>query len=136
MPVAILVVADLTVVTAIWLIAYWVRFSTIFEAPLGVPPFGPYARLLLLILPLWFGVFRARGLYEVPRSDSLSAEAMQVLEATAIATVVLAAAMFFFRSFFYYSRGVTLVFFALCCVTLVAVRLGLPLLLERRRSPA
>lgn len=117
-----LLLADLLIVGASWLAAYWIRFYTGIPAPLGVPPFEPYAQLLVVILPLWFWLFRSRGLYEPQRTSSMVGEAGKVAGATAIGTVLLVAATFFARSYFY-SRGVVTIFFALSCVSIAGFRL-------------
>ena len=118
-----LLLADLTLVGAAWLAAYGIRFFTIFDAPLGIPPFAPYAQLLALILPVWFWLFRSRGLYEPQRTGSMLGEAGNVIGATTVGTVVLVAATFFLRSY-YYSRGVVLIFYALSALSVVGFRLS------------
>jgi Undecaprenyl-phosphate glucose phosphotransferase len=115
-------VGDLGLVAASWLAAYVLRFR--FDAPLGVPEFRAYVMLLSLILPLWFVLFRARGLYEAQRTSSLWREVSQVVAATAIGVGILVVATFFFRSYFY-SRAVVLLFFALSLVSVCSARLAL-----------
>ncbi|MCK7498413.1 MAG: hypothetical protein MZW92_53120 [Comamonadaceae bacterium] len=61
---SLVLLADLTLVAASWMAAYWLRFHVGFEAPRGVPDFAPYAALLVVILPMWIQLYRARGLYE------------------------------------------------------------------------
>ena len=72
--------SDLALVAASWLAAYGLRFRLGFDAPLGVPEFRSYVMLLALILPLWFVLFRARGLYEAQRTSSLWRESSQVFD--------------------------------------------------------
>jgi Undecaprenyl-phosphate glucose phosphotransferase len=113
---------DLALVAGSWLAAYGLRFRLGFDAPLGVPDFRSYVMLLAFILPLWFVLFRGRGLYEAQRTSSLWREASQVLGATAIGVSVLVVATFFFRSYFY-SRAVVLLFFGLSFVSVTSSRL-------------
>jgi exopolysaccharide biosynthesis polyprenyl glycosylphosphotransferase len=127
-----LLLADLTLVGAAWLAAYGIRFFTIFDAPLGIPPFAPYAQLLALILPVWFWLFRSRGLYEPQRMGSMLGEAGNVIGATTVGTVVLVAATFFLRSY-YYSRGVVLIFYVLSALSVVGFRLSGRLVLRSMR---
>ena len=128
----LLLLADLSLVAAAWLMAYALRFSGWMDAPLGVPGFRPYASLLALILPLWFFLFRARGLYEAQRTGSMFREAGQILGATAVGVGVLVIATFFFRSYFY-SRGVILIFFALSAASVIACRIVVRILLRAAR---
>ncbi len=126
--------SDLALVAASWLAAYGLRFRLGFDAPLGVPEFRSYVMLLALILPLWFVLFRARGLYEAQRTSSLWRESSQVFTATAIGVGILVVATFFFRSYFY-SRAVVLLFFALSFVSVTSSRLtvrGILRVLRRR----
>ena len=53
---SLMMAADLCIVAAAWLSAYWLRFHAGYPAPLGVPPVGDYASALVLIVPiLWLG---------------------------------------------------------------------------------
>jgi exopolysaccharide biosynthesis polyprenyl glycosylphosphotransferase len=53
--------------------------------------------MLGVILPLWWVLFRSRGLYEPQRMGSLGREAASVLRATALGVVALVAMLFFAR---------------------------------------
>ena len=46
--------ADLVLVAAAWMLAYWLRFETGLEVTKGQPPIQDYALALGVILPLWF----------------------------------------------------------------------------------
>lgn len=71
---SLLAAADLTLVGAAWVASYFVRFYGPFEVPLGVPDIELYLQPLIVILPLWFLLFRARGLYAPQRTGSLLIE--------------------------------------------------------------
>ena len=86
-----LLIADLSLVACAWLTAYWIRFYTVFDAPLGVPSFRAYLPPLLVILPLWYVLFRSRGLYEPQRTGSLLRETGAVVGGTALGVVLLVA---------------------------------------------
>ncbi len=105
-----LLIGDMVLAAASWLLAYQVRFHTNLPVFKGVPDPEPYLAALLLILPLWAWVFRSRGLYEPRRTGSLFSELGSVLAALVTVVVVMVAATFFVRSYFY-SRGVVLLFF-------------------------
>jgi Undecaprenyl-phosphate glucose phosphotransferase len=116
-----LLIADLTLVGGSWLLAYWIRFHTVLDAPLGVPPFDAYLPPLVVILPLWLVIFRSRDLYEPQRTGSLLREIGAVISATAVGVVVLVAVTFFLRSYFY-SRGVIALFFVLSATSVISFR--------------
>ena len=97
----LLVAADLALVAAAWLGAYAIRFHSGLPTPLGVPPLLDYAVLLAVVLPLFFALFQAQGLYAARRMDSPLGEATGVLRATVLGVLGLAALSFFFRSYFY-----------------------------------
>ncbi len=117
-----LLVADLSLVAVSWLLAYQIRFHTFFDAPLGIPEFRAYLPPLLVILPLWFALFRSRGLYEPQRTGSLLRELSQVASASGAGVVILVAVTFFVRSYFY-SRGVVSIFMVLATGSVACFRL-------------
>jgi len=116
--------ADLLLVGAAWLLAYFVRFHSGFEAPRGVPGVQPYLQPLVVILPLFAWLLRARGLYEARRTASLQGEVAAIWGATTVGVLLVTAASFFWRSF-EYSRGVVLFFYAFTGVGLTLFRISL-----------
>ena len=66
-----LMIADLTLVGASWVFAYWIRFRTGWPAPQGIPEIQPYLYALAGLLPLAFFNFRSRGLYLPQRHRTL-----------------------------------------------------------------
>ncbi|MDJ0868868.1 MAG: undecaprenyl-phosphate glucose phosphotransferase [Myxococcota bacterium] len=116
-----LLLIDLLFAAVAWLVAYHVRFYSVFPAPLGIPEFGPYLAALVLILPLWGWVFRVRGLYAPRRTEGMVAEIADVFGAVTTVVVILVFLTFFLRSYFF-SRGVILLFYALSIGTVAAYR--------------
>lgn len=114
-------VADLALVSASLVLAYWLRFHTEIPAPLGVPQFEAYVWLLVAVIPIWFQLYRSRGLYEPQRTSSLWKEAVAVVAANAVGVLLLAALTFFARQFSY-SRAVLALFFALSSVSVIGLR--------------
>jgi Undecaprenyl-phosphate glucose phosphotransferase len=127
----LVLVADLLLVGASWLAAYWLRF-TFFEAQRGIPDVRPYLLLLVVILPLWVQLYRANGLYEPKRTGSLFREAGTILRANAVGVTVLVAFSFFVRSYFY-SRLVIGLFFGLATVAVLGLRVVVRLALRELR---
>ena len=75
---SLLLIADLGLVGASWLGAYWIRFHSVLAVPKGIPGIDAYLPVLALILPLWFALLRARRLYEPQRTGSLLRESAAV----------------------------------------------------------
>jgi exopolysaccharide biosynthesis polyprenyl glycosylphosphotransferase len=128
----LLMSADLALVAAAWLGAYFLRFETGIPAPLGVPPFEHYGYALAVILPVFLALFHSHGLYEARRMDSPLGEASAVLRATAIAVLALAALTFFVRSYFY-SRLAIGIFCVLAPIAVIGLRSGIRIVLRRAR---
>lgn len=110
-------VADLILVGAAWLAAYWLRFEAGLPVPRGVPAPEPYLYALAVILPLFMVLFRSHGLYEARRMDSALGEASAVIRATGVAVFMMAALTFFARNYSY-SR-LALGFFAVLAPTAI-----------------
>ena len=102
-----------------WLLAYYVRFYIpIIPTHKGIPSFYTYVSLLIIMIPLWFIVFKALGLYRPRRISSQVAEVVDIGKATSIATLILITLTFFVarqefsRVFFLYFWIISIV--ALC----------------------
>lgn len=128
----LLVAADLSLVVSSWLAAYWIRFQMGFDVPRGVPEFRSYVEALAAIVPLWFLLFRAHGLYKPHRTRTLSDEGLEVLRATAVGVVALVTLSFFARSH-YYSRAVMGLFFVLSSLSVWTFRASIRLLFRQIR---
>jgi Undecaprenyl-phosphate glucose phosphotransferase len=120
---SLMMAADLCIVAAAWMSAYWLRFHAGYPAPLGVPPVGDYASALVLIVPLWWVLLRRHGLYEPRRLGTLLREGLDIASVTATGVVILLAASFFVRSTSY-SRGVVVLFSVLSPLAVTGLRAG------------
>jgi Undecaprenyl-phosphate glucose phosphotransferase len=130
----IIVLADLCFIASSWIAAYLVRFFTVFASPQGVPEALPYNQLLLLILPLWFFLFRQHGLYDARRSAKAWSEPIAIVRASVLGVAVLVGVSFF--AYVNLSRSVVLIFFLLSTVSVSLCRLSIRALLRalRRRG--
>jgi len=106
-----------------WVLAYCIRFYIpIIPAHKGIPSFYTYITLLIIMIPLWFMVFKALGLYRPRRISSRVAEAMDIVKATSIATLILITLTFFVaRSEF--SRVIFLYFWIISIIALCLIRI-------------
>lgn len=109
---ALFLLSDLVSTGAALVAAYTLRFrAEIVPVTKGVPDASTYYRLFPLIALLWPVVYYFYGLYHVRRHRSRTEEAIAVLVATGLGTLLLMGVATFYRGFSY-SRLVLLLFFA------------------------
>jgi len=105
-----------------WILAYYLRFYfPVIPVSKGIPPFLTYLTLLVIMLPLWFIVFKAFGLYRPRRISSKFAEVMDIAKGTTIAILILVSLTFFVRRY-EFSRLTFLYFWIICVITLCIER--------------
>ena len=98
-----------------WILAYCLRFYfPVIPVYKGIPPFLTYLTLLIIMLPLWYMVFKIFGLYQPRRVSSKVAEVWDIAKATTIAILILVTLTFFVREY-EFSR-LTFVYFWIICV--------------------
>jgi len=103
-----------------WMLAYYVRFYIpIIPVYKGIPSFYMYINLLIIMLPLWYIVFQAFGLYRPRRISSKIVEVWDIVKATAIATVILVVLTYFVRQY-EFSR-LTFVYFGIISVIFLSI---------------
>ena len=111
---------DLVTLSCSWILAYFLRFYLpVVPVYKGIPPFFTYLTLLLVMLPLWYIVFKAFGLYRPRRISSKFAEIMDIAKGTTIAILILVSLTFFVRKY-EFSR-LTFVYFGIICVIALCV---------------
>ena len=111
---------DWIILSCSWMLAYYVRFYIpIIPVYKGIPSFYMYITLLIIMLPLWYIVFQAFGLYRPRRISSKVAEVWDIVKATAIATVILVVLTYFVRQY-EFSR-LTFVYFGMICVIALSI---------------
>ncbi len=119
------VLADMTMVTAAWIFAYYLRFEWgPIAAPKGVPPMSNYLSMLLFVWIIWGLALRWFGLYHVTRGTQATLEVVRVAQASTLAVLVfMSVAFLFWEKDYSFSRGVFLYFWLLAVVMLVAMRI-------------
>ena len=106
-----------------WILAYYLRFYfPVIPVSKGIPPFLTYLTLLVIMLPLWYVVFKVFGLYRPRRISSKFAEVMDIAKGTTIAILILVSLTFFVRRY-EFSRLTFLYFWAICMITLCVERI-------------
>lgn len=94
----IMLVADIAMVVASWLAAYYFRFYSGFvPTPYGIPPLSMYVNLLPAVVLIWAIALQVGGLYVQMRSDSRFHEYYRIFKSATIAIVIMMAAAFFYR---------------------------------------
>jgi Undecaprenyl-phosphate glucose phosphotransferase len=128
--------ADMAVVSAAWVLAYYLRFEWgPISAPKGIPPMTNYLPMLLFVWVIWGSSLRGFGLYHVTRGTQAIHESVRVAQASTLAVLVfMAVAFLFWEKDYSFSRGVFFYFWVLAVVMLVAERLLLRAILELFRA--
>ena len=103
-------VVDVLMVMFAWGAAWFVRFKTGMDTPLGVPSTWLYIKLLPFIAVIWLSVFAASGFYRRSnRHRSAIIEAIDIIQSSAIATLAFISFTYFYEEY-RYSRIVLGVF--------------------------
>lgn len=89
---------DLVVVSAAWLLAYWLRFeSDLVLVTKGIPEASHYLSMLFVIWLIWAFVFKRMGLYRPMRGVRRKREIWMLFNANAMAVLVFISVTYLFR---------------------------------------
>ena len=114
---------DCVTLSCSWILAYYLRFYfPIVPVYKGIPPFLTYLTLLVIMLPLWYVVFKTFGLYRPRRISSKIAEVWDIAKGTTIAILILVSLTFFVRKY-EFSRLTFLYFWIICVISLSIERI-------------
>jgi len=109
--------ADVVVIAACWVLAYWLRFYSGLFSRGDVPPFfWGYALQLGPILLVWGFAFKAFDLYRPLRLGSHLSEWWDIAKASSLGAIVLVAIMSFVFRGYDYSRAAIGIFWAMSIV--------------------
>ena len=115
---SLLFLSDLSLISACWIGAYYIRFSGVLvPVTEGVPPLKPYLWLLGPIVVVWGISFQAFNLYRPRRMGSRLEEFLVLAKANTLSVLVLVAITFLLKSF-EYSRLAVLYFWLLNLIAL------------------
>ncbi|PYN19611.1 MAG: undecaprenyl-phosphate glucose phosphotransferase [Acidobacteria bacterium] len=104
--------ADVAVIAACWVLAYWLRFYSGVFGHGDIPPFRDYALQLVPILSVWGFAFKAFDLYRPQRLGSHLGEWWDITKASSLGALVLVAIMSLVFRGYDYSRIAIGVFWA------------------------
>ncbi|MFN7988337.1 MAG: undecaprenyl-phosphate glucose phosphotransferase [Thermoanaerobaculia bacterium] len=116
---AVFLASDVAATCSALLAAYVIRFETVWPVPLGPQPLGNYASLVPVIALLWPVVFYFHRLYQLRRDRSSIDEALAVVMAASLATLLLVGLLSFWRAWSF--NRALLVLFLLLDVVLVSL---------------
>ncbi|MCX6113621.1 MAG: undecaprenyl-phosphate glucose phosphotransferase [Proteobacteria bacterium] len=127
--------ADLLVVSAAWLAAFWLRFMTgLIPVEKGVPELIHYVSMLPFIWLIWAFVFRRMGLYRPMRGSRRARELWLLINANALSILLLISLTYLFREkSVQYSRLVFAYFWLIATALTVLQRTTLRALLRELR---
>ena len=108
--------ADVVVIAACWLLAYWLRFYSGVLPRTDIPPFDDYALQLVPILVVWSFAFKGFDLYRPQRLGSHLSEWWDITKASSLAALALVAIMSLVFRGHDYSRLVIAIFWGLTIV--------------------
>ncbi len=108
--------ADVVVIAACWLLAYWLRFYADIVPHSDIPPFSDYVLQLVPILVVWSFAFKGFDLYRPQRLGSRLSEWWDITKASSLAALVLVAVMSLVFRGYDYSRLVIAIFWAFSIV--------------------
>ncbi len=126
---ALFATADVVASCVALVAAYLIRFESVWPTPKGYQPFSDYAVLLPVIAVLWPLVFYFHRLYQIRRDRSMIDEALAVVVAVALGTILLIGLLSFWRTFSF-NRPLLVVFLVLDILLVAAVRFGIHRYLE------
>lgn len=128
------VLFDSAAIAVAFLFSYWLRFHTSLFAVLPLaddtPPLDAYIRGLIVVVPVWLLLFRARQMYGARRNVALPDEFFNIIKIVTLGMLLVMSAAFFYRAFSY-SR---LVFGLLWVNSIVMLFFGRVLLRAWERS--
>jgi len=126
---AVFLIADVVASWVALAAAFLIRFESVWPTPKGRQSFDDYAVLLPVIALLWPVVFYFHRLYQIRRDRSMIDEALAVVVAVALGTILLVGLLSFWRTFSF-NRPLLVVFLILDILLVGAVRFAIHRYLE------
>ncbi|MBP8865239.1 MAG: undecaprenyl-phosphate glucose phosphotransferase [Acetobacterium sp.] len=130
----ILVLFDLGVVTASLLFAWYIRFvSPFFDDGVRTMNLTAYIELLIIIIPLYLGLFVFFGLYQPYRKQRFFKECREIIFANIVGITILMSALFTMKSI-HFSRIMLGVFFLTSTLVMIVERGSIRKILRMARE--
>jgi exopolysaccharide biosynthesis polyprenyl glycosylphosphotransferase len=126
---AVFLVADVVATSVALVLAYLIRFESVWPTPKGPQPFQDYAELLPVVSLVWPLVFYFHRLYQLRRDRSIIDETLAVVVAVSLATLLLVGLLSFWRNF-PFNRPLLVLFLFLDILLVSLVRFAIRKYLE------
>jgi len=95
-------IADVFLINLAFFLSYHLRFKyMLFFAPVNIPIFGTYLRVLIFVTIVWLAVFKLIGLYEGKKFTALVDEIALLLWGISLSSLALLGLLFLYREFWF-----------------------------------
>lgn len=121
---SLLIISDLIILTAAWILSYYVRFYTTLISPplLGIPPLMTYVEFLLPLWLLWAFVSNRFNVYRPRRIEHFIKEYFDVVKCLTFTLTILIAVIYLFKRF-ELSRLAFFYFWVMAIVGIIVARI-------------
>ena len=127
---AAFVLTDVFATVLALLVAYLIRFESVWPTPKGPQPIGNYLVLIPIICLLWPILFYFHRLYQLRRDRSVIDEVLAVVVASSLSTLILVGLLSFWRAYSF-NRPLLVVFLFLDIILVSVCRYGVHQYIER-----
>lgn len=97
----LLIPVDAAMILAAFVLSYKLRFYFEFVPATYFEPFGTYLQFIIILLPVWIGVFALSGLYSISDRKSALGEFGKIFVAVSATLAIIMAGIFLFRISFF-----------------------------------
>jgi Undecaprenyl-phosphate glucose phosphotransferase len=139
----IFLTGDIIITCFSFILAYYIRFKSVFEVPKGIPELSQYLRLLPFLCIIWLIIFYFRGHYKLKLGRSRIDEFLSLFISVCIAVILILSLTLYYRVYYRYqpeiapkyefSQFVFGLFLAIDTILLYLMREGVRHYIERGR---
>jgi Undecaprenyl-phosphate glucose phosphotransferase len=139
----IFLTGDIIITCLSFVLAYYVRFKSVFDVPKGIPELSQYLRLLPFLCIIWLIIFYFRGHYKLKLERSRIDEFLSLFISVCVTVILILSLTLYYRVYYRYqpeiapkyefSQFVFGLFLAIDTILLYLVREGVRHYIERAR---
>jgi Undecaprenyl-phosphate glucose phosphotransferase len=140
----IFLTGDIIITCFSFLLAYYIRFKSVFDVPKGIPELSQYLRLLPFLGVIWLFIFYFRGHYKLKLERSRIDEFLSIFISVCITVILILSLTLYYRVYYRYqpeiapkyefSQFVFGLFLTIDTVLLYLLREGVRHYIERARK--
>ncbi|MFW7381201.1 MAG: undecaprenyl-phosphate glucose phosphotransferase [Oligoflexus sp.] len=94
--------SDVIMISLAWIAAFYLRFYSVIEVPLGIPPQIMYFKLIPFIIVIWWASFLLSGVYRIAsRHQSRLRRYLRIFQGCLVGTLGLIAFTYFYEEYRY-----------------------------------